>query len=554
MHPSVRATVFELSSRRFDLLVIGGGITGAGIAREAALRGLSVALVDRHDFAGGTSSRSSRLVHGGLRYLEHRQFALVRESLAERRVLLSLAPHLVRPLGFVFPMYRSDRVPRWKLELGLTLYDFLASRGNVPRHRRLSKRGVLGEEPRLRERGLRGGALYWDAQCDDARLTLAAVRAASALGAMVMNHACVIALDLVQGRASGAVVEDQLTGAQATVAARVIVNATGPWSDTVRRLEDPGATALLRPTRGAHVLVPRERIGHAHGITFLSPIDGRVMFVLPWGDRSYIGTTDTDAPAEPERVAATPEDVLYLLRSANAIFPEARLGPEDVSLTWAGLRPLVLADRAGRVQRRASPGARSREHVIQTGPAGMLTIAGGKLTTFRRMGAELVDRAQLALGQRPAGRDAERLSAIRPLPGGEPFDSSPVAAAGRARGLAEATTGHLIRHHGSDAARVIALVDELPVLSEPLHPHHPSIGAEVVHAVRHEFARRLEDVMLRRLALVYETDDAGQAAVAPVVRIMARELGWDEARIALERERHRDAIGTMPGGRELSSP
>lgn len=550
----MRATVFELASRGFDLLVIGGGATGAGIAREAALRGLSVALVDRYDFAAGTSSRSSRLIHGGLRYLEHRRFGLVRESLGERRTLLRLAPHLVRPLPFVFPVYRGDRVPRWKLELGLTLYDVLAARGNVPRHRALSKRRVLGQEPKLRDRGLTGGALYWDAQCDDARLTLATVRAAAALGAAVMNYACVTALDIRDGKVAGATVEDQLTGAQATVSARITVNAAGPWSDAIRRLEDPRARPLLRPTRGAHVMVPRARLGHTHAITFLSPIDGRVMFVLPWGERSYVGSTDTDAPAEPDRVSATRDDVHYLLRSANALFPAARLGPEDVSMTWAALRPLVAADEAGPAGPGASPGARSREHVIRSGPRGMLTIAGGKLTTFRRMAAEAVDQVQAALGRRTPRGDAERLSATRPLPGGEEFDRDAILAAGRARRLAEPTIAHLIGQYGSEAGRLLAVIDELPGLTDPVHPHHGAVGAEVVYAVRHEYARRLEDVMFRRLALAFETPDAGQAAVPEVARLMARELGWDHDRLELELDRYRESLRAVPRGRELSSP
>lgn len=532
MNPSARATTWDLTARRHDLLVIGGGATGAGIAREAALRGLSVALVDRGDFASGTSSRSSRLIHGGLRYLEQRRWSMVRESLAERAVLLRTAPHLVRPLGFVFPVFGSDRLGRWKLEAGLTLYDLLALGGNVRRHRALSKRAILEEEPQLRERGLKGGALYWDAQCDDARLTLATVRAAAAHGALVANYMCVTAFEVEAGVVAGATVEDRLTGTQGTIHARVIVNATGPWCDTLRSLEDPGQKPLLAPTRGAHVMVPRGRLGHRNAITFLSPIDGRVMFVLPWDDRSYIGTTDTDSHDSPDHVTASESDMLYLLRSANAIFPEARLGPEDVTYSWAGLRPL-LATKGG-----AGPSERSREHLIAAGTRGLVTVAGGKLTTYRRMAVEVVARVLGILGK-PAGETdpAKTRTATERLPGGDAYKVEDLFARGTGRGLADSTVAHLVGHYGSETPALYDFVAQWPALKNPIHPRHGAIGAEVVHAVRHEFARRLEDVLFRRLSLGYETPDAGLMAAEPVAALMGRELGWDDERRREEIER-----------------
>jgi glycerol-3-phosphate dehydrogenase len=551
MNPSVRATIWDLANHPLDVLVIGGGVTGAGIAREAALRGRSVALVDRHDFAWGTSSRSSRLIHGGLRYLEHREWHLVRESLTERSILLRMAPHLVRPLEFLFPIFASDRVSRLKLQAGLMLYDILALGGNVRRHRALGKRGVLDQEPLLRDRGLTGGALYWDAQCDDARLTLATIRSAVDHGALVANYACVTALERVDGRITGAVIEDQLTGAQATISARAIVNATGPWCDLLRAMEDPGAAPLLRPTRGAHVMVPRARLGHHHAITFLSPVDGRVMFVLPWGDRSYIGTTDTDDSIDPEGVAPTDDDVLYLLRSANALFPGARLGPEDVTMSWAGLRPLIAAADA------RDPGATSREHRIEVGSGGVISVAGGKLTTYRRMAVEVVNRVDQTLDPsrkiRPAKPGTEP-SAQETLPGGGRFDRGRVFAQGVGRGLSEVTVAHLVGQYGDETPTFYALAAELAELSEPVHPHHGAIGAEVVFAVRREFARRLDDVMVRRLALVYETPDAGVAAIPTVASIMARELGWDETRQREEIQRFEHFLASVPHARPAPNP
>jgi glycerol-3-phosphate dehydrogenase len=546
MNPSARATIWDLTNRRLDVLVVGGGATGAGIAREAAARGLAVGLVDRYDFAWGTSSRSSRLIHGGLRYLEQRQWKLVRESLSERRILLRIAPHLVRPLEFLFPVFKTDRLSRWRLELGLSVYDLLALGGNVRRHRPLSKRAVLDQEPLLRERGLSGGALYWDAQCDDARLTLATIQSAERRGALVANYTCVTALELDDGRVSGATLEDQLTGAQGTVRARIVVYATGPWTDQIRRFEDPTGAPMLAPTRGAHVMVPRARIGHHHAITFLSPIDGRVMFVLPWGDRSYIGTTDTDDGAAPDRIAASESDVRYLLRSANAIFPEARLAPEDVSLTWAGLRPL-LAGQNG------TPSSRSREYAIEIGPRGMLTVAGGKLTTYRSVAVEVGDRIATLLGI-PGGPTDPRSSAtaLEPLPGGESHDPKTLFEQGVGRGFPEPVMAHLVGQYGSEVSVLYDLVDEWPELVEPVHPHHPAIGAQVVHAVRREYARRLDDVLTRRLSLTSETPDAGEAAVAAVGALMARELGWDETRLRTEGERYRELVNRIPKGGRLS--
>jgi glycerol-3-phosphate dehydrogenase len=549
MNPSARATVWDLSGLEHDLLVVGGGATGAGIAREAALRGLKVALVDRYDFGGGTSSRSSRLIHGGLRYLEHRHWALVRESLGERAVLLRTAPHLVRRLAFLFPGFQGDRVPRWKLEIGLTLYDLLALGGNVRRHRALGKRAVLEHEPLIKEKGLTGGVLYWDAQCDDARLTLATIQGAAAHGAMVANYACVTALDLEGGKIRGAVVEDQLTGASATVHARSVVNAAGPWADQLRTLESERARPMLRPTRGAHVMVPRSRIGHHHAITFQSPIDGRIMFILPWGDRSYIGTTDTDSSESPDHVAATEADMLYLLRSANAIFPAARLAIEDVSVSWAGLRPMI--DVGGE----ARPSDRPREHLVNEGPTGLITIAGGKLTTYRRMATEVVDLVKGKIEGRPAKRTDPMKSrtATEPLPGGEPVRTEDLFTRGVARGLSEPTVAHLVGQYGSETQELYRLVAEWPDLKEPVHPIHGAIGAQVVYAVRREYARRLDDVLFRRLSLVHETPDAGVAAIDRVARLMSRELGWDEDRRRQEIERCRDLVAAIPMGRPLSS-
>lgn len=516
MTPWVRASLGDLATGRADLLVIGGGITGAGISRDAALRGLSVAQVEARDFGEGTSSRSSRLIHGGLRYLEQGRLHLVFESLRERGVLLRLAPHLVRPLPFVLPLYRGDRVPRWKASLGLAVYGILAGRGNVRRPHTLGKRALLEIEPLLRERDLTGGGFYYDAQCDDARLTLGVVRAAAQHGARVANHMRVVDFIREGTRITGARLRDELTGEEGEVRARVVVNATGPWTDALRRLEDPDAAPILRPTKGSHVVVPRNRVGNRHGIIFTSPVDKRVMFVLPWGEWTYIGTTETDTGESPETVAAGEAEVVYLLRSANALYPGARLAPEDVVTTWAGLRPLVASDPT------APASALSREHRILRGPSGMLTIAGGKLTTFRSMAAELVDRVFVELGIR--GSDGRRRSRTEPLPGGEAGVTDGFRAPGLELGLAAETVDHLLRQYGGETPALYTLCRASPELARPLHPSHPGIAAEVLFAVEREYARRVDDILERRMRLATETPDRGVAARPRIAELMASAL------------------------------
>lgn len=524
--PAGLTPLAALDGARADLLVIGGGITGAGVARDAAMRGLSVVLVEAHDLAFGTSSRSSRLIHGGIRYLEHGQLGLVFEALAERAVLRRLAPHLVHPLPFLFPVYEGDRVPLWKLRLGMLLYDLLARAPRGARHRILDRAATLAAEPALRERGLVGAGRYFDAQCDDARLTVATARSAIRHGARVATYAEVTGFVLEDGRVAGAHVTDRLDGGITTIAATVVLGAVGPWTDRLRRLADPSAPPLLRTTRGVHVVVPRHRVGHHEAIALTSPIDGRVMFVLPWGDQTYIGTTDTDSAEAPEAVTATSDDILYLLRSANALFPAARLGPEDVLATWAGLRPLV-----------AAPGSTAevpREHVIVEEPNGLIVMAGGKLTTYRRMAADLVDRAVRRL---PATRRAALRRAAteaEPLPGGEAAVLASTLARADALGLAPATADHLARHYGTETDAVLNLVEREPALRAPLHPAHPAVRAEVVHLARRELVRRLDDLLVRRLHLYYETPDRGAAAAAAAAASLAPELGWDEARTARE--------------------
>jgi glycerol-3-phosphate dehydrogenase len=526
-HRTRAAALATMAREPVDLLVIGGGITGAGIARDAALRGLRTALIDKGDFGGGTSSASSRLVHGGLRYLEQREFGLVFEASRERRVLLRTAPHLVRPLPFLFPIYRGSRVAAWKLRAGLWLYDLLATFRNVGRHRWVGPTQVRQLEPGLRDRELKGAGLYYDAQTNDARLVLATLRAAAQAGAAVANYAEASALAQSDGRVRGAVVRDHLSGETQTVRALVVVNAAGPWSDAVRRLDGSPSDAVLRPTKGVHVVVPRSRLGHTRAITLFSPIDGRVMFVLPWGDLSYIGTTDTDDAGSPDTVRATAADVVYLLRSANAFVPRARLGAADVVSTWAGLRPLLAPPERDA----GTASAVSREHRILESPSGLMTIAGGKLTTYRVMARELVDRVVQRLHQldgRPAppAPPTDRL----PLPGGESADLDVLVEAAQRRGVSDATARHLVGNYGSEWAAVLNLVDKDRALGRSVITGRPELLAEVAHGVEREMAVRLVDVLMRRLAVFHSDPGHGRTVAPAVASVMGRLLGWDEER------------------------
>lgn len=534
-----------LGGETWDVLVVGGGITGAGAARDAAGRGLRTALVEAGDFARGTSSLSSRLVHGGLRYLETLDLRLVFEASAERRRLLTLAPHLVHPQPFLFPVFAKGTVGFRKLQAGMWLYDALSLFRNIARHRMLSATATREAEPGLRGRDLKGAALYYDAAVDDARLTLANARGAHEAGAAVVPHAEIVGFGPEEAGARKVRIRDRASGATVETTARVVLNATGPWSDAVRRMADPAAAPRLRPTKGVHILVRRERLGNRHAITFPSPVDGRVMFVLPWGDFAYVGTTDTDFRGDPADVRADAADVRYLLDSANGIFPGAGLTAADVRSTWAGLRPLLAPASA------VGESATSREHDIWW-DAGLLNIAGGKLTTYRVMAAEVVDAAAKRL--KKAGVESGiSPTAILPLPGAPdgPFAAFEAATAARAEamGLGADVGRHLARAYGDDAEAVLALALGDGALARRIDPALPYLWAEVPHAVRAEMALTLEDVLVRRTHLFYEAEDGGVGLARAVAERMADEpgIGWDAAEVARQVEAYAGRVRTSRG-------
>jgi glycerol-3-phosphate dehydrogenase len=535
---SRRQALTQLEQNTFDVLVVGGGITGAGIARDAVLRGLKVALVEKADFASGTSSKSSKLVHGGLRYLEQAEIALVFESVNERKRLMSLARHLVRPLPFLVTNYQGDR--RWlaTLDVGLWIYDALCLFGSYRNHRTYGTRKTLELEPTLRPEGLNGGILYYDCLTDDARLTLENALDAREQGAVVLNHVRAGAL-LRDGsdRVTGVTVTDAETDARFDVRARVVINASGPWSDEVRALV--GEKPILKPTKGVHLVVDAKKLPISHALMMTSPRDKRVVFAIPWGlGRTVVGTTDTFFDGTPDKVEPDQRDIEYLLEVANHQMPGAKLVPDDVISTWSGLRPLLKPADEG-----AGASQVSREHMIYE-RAGFVTIAGGKLTTYRRMAAEVVDRAMTQL-------DAHQPSQTktRPLPGSVGLSESDEQLEALARELTrpeqpEATARALAEIYGVRARTVVDRATKDPSAAERLDGDLPYLMAQVDEAVEHEFATTLDDVLSRRIPLVLRAHDQGLGVAPKVAARMAQRLAWSTQRTEAEVAKYQAVVAS----------
>jgi glycerol-3-phosphate dehydrogenase len=518
-----------LSKRRFDLVVIGGGIQGAATAREAALLGLKVALVEAQDFASGTSSRSSKLIHGGLRYLEQFDFRLVHESRAERRLLHRLAPHLARPLPFLLPIYRGDPYFPLKIRAGLTLYDLLGNLGREDRHRMVSPREALTLVPALRSDGLHAAAIYHDSETDDARLTLEFVLDAAEHGAVVVNHTEVRALALSTRAGRGAVLSaeahDQISGRRHEISARFWVNAAGPWVDHVRALV-PGfdGSKTIRLTKGTHLILPR--ISESYALFAAILPDKRIFLAMPWGDYSLLGTTDTDFEGDPSSVQPDHADVEYLLNAANRVL-RAPLTADQIVGSFAGLRALVV--EPGR-----SPSANTREYRFHQDPwaSNFISICGGKLTTARALGERLVERISRKLDGVPSKSAHPSRQAL--LPGGDtgPFERFVESSTARAAAefhLPRTVAERIVRTYGSRWPRVLDLLRTDKRLAEPLPGTPTLLAAEVEFAIRNEMAMTLEDFLLRRSGLNWAACALHEAAPA-VARIFSERFGWNAER------------------------
>jgi glycerol-3-phosphate dehydrogenase len=520
-----RADLERLRTETFDVLVIGGGVTGAGIALDAATRGLNVALVEQRDYAAGTSSRSSKLIHGGLRYLEQMNFALVAEALKERGLLLTeLAPHLVRPVPFLFPL--SHHVwERVYIGTGIQLYDTLGGSKHLPRHKHLTRRGALRLMPSLRDDALVGAIRYYDAQVDDARHTMEIARTAAAYGAVTTISTRVVDLLREGERVVGALVRDQETGEDLTVGARQVINATGVWTDEIQDLVGRGRIKV-RASKGIHLVVPRDRIHSDTGLILRT--ESSVLFVIPWGRHWIVGTTDTDWNLDLAHPAASASDIQYVLDHVNRVL-RTPLRHEDVEGVFAGLRPLLSGESD-------STSTLSREHAVVQTVAGLITIAGGKYTTYRVMAEDAVDAAARNLPQRVPGS----VTAQTPLLGAQGWH----ALWNRRRRLAEevglhvSRVEHLLGRYGAMITEILTLLDERPELGERIAGADTYLKVEAVYAASHEGALHLDDLLTRRTRISIETFDRGVAAAHDVAPLMGEVLGWDEARIAREIEHY----------------
>ncbi|MCB9654361.1 MAG: glycerol-3-phosphate dehydrogenase [Deltaproteobacteria bacterium] len=521
----------------FDLVVVGGGINGAGVAHDAALRGLRPLLLEQRDLAFGTSSRSSKLIHGGLRYLEHYQFKLVFEGTNERAVLRHIAPHLVRPLLFALPVYEGARHPLWMVDVGLWMYDSLSLFKVEKRHITLrSSKRMLEHEPLLRSDAMTGGIIYYDCMTDDARLTLENALAASELGAPILTRARVVRIEGLKGPGPGPVrvtFQDLLSERFYTVMAKGVVNCTGPWTDATRRAARIEGS-VLRPTKGVHIVLKHERLPVHHANALVAPQDGRVFFVIPWRGRSVIGTTDTDFEGSPDELSVTKDDVAYLLEAANHFFPSCGLKTDDVLAAWVGLRPLIAAADA------ESESDVPREHKLFV-DGRMLTIAGGKLTTYRRMVAEAVNAYADLVGLRvgPTRTARAMLPGARDL--GSNIDDFAAKLAERAP-LSRTIVDRLVHVYGARARDVVAYATDDASLRDRICPDVDAIYAEVAHAVDCELALSIDDVLIRRTSLALLAADQGLSAVGRVADLMAERLGWSAATRDLNIAQYRHAV------------
>ncbi len=519
-----RAALRRVDAETFDTVVIGGGVTGAGCALDAATRGLSVALLEQRDFASGTSSRSSKLIHGGLRYLEQWNFGLVREALEERSLLLGrLCPHLVRPVSFLYPL-RRRAIERAYVGSGIALYDLLASRGpregRLPRHRHLSRRACLELAPGLRREALVGGLLYWDAQVDDARHTLALARTAALHGAALVASVRAVGFAREGDRVVGVRAVCLETGAELLVRGRQIVNATGVWTDRVQDLAGRGQIRV-RASKGIHLVVPRDRLHSDTGLILRT--EKSVLFVIPWGRHWIIGTTDTDWSLDLAHPAASRADIDYLLERVNRVLAQP-LGRDDIEGVYAGLRPLLHGESE-------ETSRLSREHAVSQSVPGLITVAGGKYTTYRVMARDAVDAAARQL----PGTVAPSCTDRTPLVGAEGFAAlwNRRARLAAAWDLPPARVERLLGRYGSRIEEVLAPVRERPELGLPLEGAEDTLAAEIRYAASHEGALHLDDALTRRTRISIETFHRGTASARAAAALLGEVLGWSE----LDRER-----------------
>ena len=523
LNPLARTEALRrLSSEEFDILVIGGGVVGAGAALDAATRGLKVGLVEARDYASGTSSRSSKLFHGGLRYLEQFNFALVFEALRERTLVLNtLCPHLARPVPFIYPL--EKKIDRGYVGLGIGVYDVMGAGRGVPgHHRHLSRRKTMESFPSGNRSAIRGAVHFYEGQVDDARHTMMLSRTAAQFGAACANSTRVIGFLREGDRVVGATVRDLESGTEFDIRAREVINAAGVWTDEIQEMVGGRGQFKVRASKGVHLVVPRNRINSATGI--ITRTEKSLLFIIPWGSHWIIGTTDTDWALDLAHPAASQTDIDYLLAHANTLLADP-LTREDVVGVYAGLRPLLSGESD-------STSKLSREHAVASPVRGLTIIAGGKYTTYRVMAKDAVDSAVHGLERKVPESCTERV----PLVGADGY-----VAAWNSRhriaqeaGLRVSTIEHLLGRYGTLITELLDLIEQRPELGEPLTGAEEYLRVEAYYAASHEGARHLEDVLTRRTRISIEVPDRGVAAAREVAELLAPVLGWDDAAVARE--------------------
>lgn len=540
-----RSSLSDLTGQTFDLLIIGGGATGASAARDAALRRLSVALLEKNDFGSGTSSRSTKLFHGGLRYLEKFEFGLVREACRERELMLTLAPHLSHPRPFIYLLYQGYRMMfKWlpatlpMLDAGLTMYDLFSGNPRPRRHKMLNKKRLLEIEPHLNPDGLKGGGYYFDFLTDDARFTLETVKAACDAGALAANYTAVTGLVNDNGRISGVEAVDLISGEEGVIRTKQVINTTGPWTDEIRFMEQGVKDKMLSPTKGVHIVLRKQAFPLNHAVFLQSPRDGRTVWPIPAldSDLVYIGTTDTYYEESFDHVVATPEDIDYLLEVANYTIPGCNVGYEHIVGTWAGLRPLV------KPQGDLAASSVSREHEIFVSPNGLLNIAGGKLTTARVMGYQVVDKAIELLEENFGMRGIPvTITGRVPLSGGEAKGIEQAKQLAPGVNLPDDVKERLLRHYGGNFTKIAQLAGADPAASRRMGGHK-LVAAEVRYAVAEEMAMTVTDFFTRRASIFYWTEDGGLDVVEAVAGEMGQLLNWPPAQQAAQVEAYRQWV------------
>jgi glycerol-3-phosphate dehydrogenase len=535
--PSQReGALAALADHEFDVLVIGGGVTGAGCALDAASRGLSVALIEMRDWASGTSSRSGKLFHGGLRYLEQFNFGLVREALKERGLMLEkLCPHLVRPIEFIYPI--EHRIwERAYMGAGLFLYDTIGGAGAVPRHKQLSRKQVLERAPGLSRKSLVGGISFFDAQVDDSRHTLELVRTAAAYGAVAATALKVIGISHDQtGAVNGVNVKDLENGSQFHISAKTVINATGVWTDSLQKMAGGNSDFSVQASKGVHILVPRDRIDSE--VSVFVRAEDSVLFIRTWGAHWLIGTTDTPWELGLDHPAASATDIEYLLRNVNRVL-NVELTVDDIDGVYAGLRPLIKG-------KEGATSDLSREHAVETSVPGFTTIAGGKYTTYRVMAEDAVNAAIVDLESRglvqgvPQSETEDVL-----LIGATNFDQvqAELRATGKNFGLNAKGIDHLLGRYGSMVGDLISILKYRPELAQPIAGGAGYLRVEALYAVTHEGALHIDDILTRRTHLSIETPDQGLEAAEEVAQIMGAELGWNQERTESELVHYQDRV------------